>query len=309
MIATDFIYDGTRLTELGYMICQFDEAGGFQTATAGSQLVWSKVPQNGGRTHLLAGTKYDSCFETDISICKPDGSTFSVDEYAFLMRWLNRAEYHELYIGMEPDKRSTSLHSRPSTYVNNVGEVVTIPEMQMVTLGSYNLNVKTSVSYEYDDIHFLGTFNVDRVEFRGRLIGFVLHFTSDGPFGYGAEKTFTFNLTPQSTNVINDISDEVGYIYPSSLTVTCKEAGDLVITNSIEGRRTAIDGVSKGEVITFDETMSIIETSLSSHKVMNDFNFTFFRIANTYDNRRNVISANLNCKISLTYTPRRKVVF
>ncbi len=268
MIATDFIYDGQRLTDLGYMICQFDEGSSFATSSAGSQLTFTKVAQGCGRSHLLAGAHYDECFETDISICKADGSTCSALEYAALLRWLNRPSFHELTICMED------------------GE-----------------------AYDYDNIHFKGTFNVDKVEFRGRIIGFTLHFTSDGPFGYGEPVTKTFSVTTSTPYSFSDTSDEVGYIYPDSLTITCLGSGTLSLTNSIEGRTTTVKNVVTNEVLTFDNTVATVTSSVFGHNVMNDFNYTFFRVANLYATRVNMISSTINCSVVLTYTPRRKVVF
>lgn len=267
MTCTDFQYDGIRLSDLGYMICQFDESGGFASSTAGSQLTFAKVSRNSGRYYLLAGSRYDVPFETSISICKPTGKAFTVAEYAELMRWLNRPDFHDLYIGYD-DAES-----------------------------------------EYDDIHFRGTFNVDKVEFRGKLIGFDLTFTSDGPFAYGEQRTYNFTLNGSNTYTIYEESDEIGYVYPDSLVVTCTEDGDLRLTNSIENRSTSIENVSANEALTFEATVSTLTSSDSSHAVMNDFNFTFFRLANTLEERANVISSNIACTVALTYTPRRKVVF
>ena len=110
--------------------------------------------------------------------------------------------------------------------------------------------------------------------------------------------------SPVNNYILADMSDEVGFIYCDA-TVTCQEAGDLEITNAIENRTTVIKNVTAGEVITMN--FPIVETSIASHKIQNDFDFDFLRIANTYDNRINTFSANLPCTIMLTYNPIRKV--
>ena len=79
MTASDFYYDGLLLSDLGYMICQFDEGGGFNTSSAGSQLTLNQVSAFGGRKQMITGASYEECFQTDISICKPDGGTFNTD--------------------------------------------------------------------------------------------------------------------------------------------------------------------------------------------------------------------------------------
>lgn len=252
---------------MGYMICQFDDSSGFASSTAGSQLTFTKVSRNSGRYFLLSGSRYDVPFETTFSICKPTGKQFTLAEYAELMRWLNRPDFHDLYIGYDDE------------------------------------------DCDYDDVHFRGTFNIDKVEFYGKLVGFDLTFTSDGPFAYGEQRTYNFSLTDSSTYTIFEESDEVGYVYPDSLVITCGSAGNLRITNSIEDRSTYVANVSSGESLTFESTVSTLTSSNTSHVVMNDFNFTFFRLANTLTSRKNVISSTLPCTISLSYTPRRKVVF
>lgn len=64
-----------------------------------------------------------------------------------------------------------------------------------------------------------------------------------------------------------------------------------------------IKNVSVGEVITIDGPTHIITSSLDSHKLYDDFNFEFFRIGNTINNRNNRISASLPCKLEFTYSP------
>lgn len=40
----------------------------------------------------------------------------------------------------------------------------------------------------------------------------------------------------------------------------------------------------------------------------NDFNFVFFRIANSYENNQNIISVNIPCEITIKYYPVAKGV-
>ena len=92
-------------------------------------------------------------------------------------------------------------------------------------------------------------------------------------------------------NITND-SDEIGVLYPDLLEVTCKQDGDLSITNNLEGRVTFITGCTAGEKITMDCVDKIVTSSLASHKkIYNDFNFTFFRLYNSYSDRVNTITS------------------
>ena len=51
----------------------------------------------------------------------------------------------------------------------------------------------------------------------------------------------------------------------------------------------------------------VIQSSISSHNIQNDFNWNFFRIANTYDNSRNDLTISLPCAIKVEYSPIVKV--
>ena len=103
---------------------------------------------------------------------------------------------------------------------------------------------------------------------------------------------------------LNDTSYEEGYIYPK-MEIKIKKDGDLIIHNSIENRETYIANCKSGEVITLD--YPVIQSSDSSHNIQNDFNWTFFRVANTYDNSRNDLVITLPCSIKSKYSPIVKV--
>jgi len=55
--------------------------------------------------------------------------------------------------------------------------------------------------------------------------------------------------------------------------------------------------------ITLDGDTHIITTTYTSHDVCNDFNYEFFRIGNTINNRNNRISVSLPCNVVIKYTP------
>lgn len=271
MRATDFIYDGVRLSSLGYMICSFD-SGGMDTVSAGSEITFNSVKQHHGIYYAQTGTEYEQCFSTSFSICKdiPDsaGKEITLEEYRQLMRWLNRCQFHDFIL--LDDKESG-----------------------------------------WADIVFQGSFNIEKVEFCGNLIGLNLTLTTNRPFGAGKPTTVQFSLTGDgdSYTFTND-SDEIGVLYPDLLEITCNGSGDLELENTTEGRVTFIAGCTTGEVITMDCVNKIVTSSLLAHKkIYNDFNFTFFRLYNKYTDRNNTITASIPCAIKIVYSPIRKAVF
>jgi hypothetical protein len=161
------------------------------------------------------------------------------------------------------------------------------------------------LSKEFIDLYFEASFNISRIELDGRLVGLELEVFTNRPFALKEPITINVkNLEQDGKHSINDISHEEGFIYPLT-EITISEDGNLKIHNAIENRDTYIANCKKGEVITMD--YPVISSSISSHNIQNDFNWVFFRIANTYENSRNDLTISLPCSIKATYSPIVKV--
>lgn len=158
---------------------------------------------------------------------------------------------------------------------------------------------------DHMDLYYEARINVSKIEFNGQLIGLELNVLTNRPFALRDPKTINIkNLTLNGKHSFNDISHEEGFIYPYT-EITMNASGNLKIHNAIENRDTYIANCVAGEVITMD--YPVIQSSISSHKIENDFNWSFFRVANTYDNSRNVLTISLPCSIKVTYSPIVKV--
>lgn len=265
MKAFDFEFDGLSLSDLGYVICNFGDKG-LETISNGSKISFNTTPIFNGSEHLLTHTNYDERLESNFAICKDSCSTKSGD--------------------VEP---------------------ITVDEQSQIMRW---LNRKTFCKFKlkqkgYENIYFEGSFNVDRYELDGEVYGFELTFISNRPFALYEPITYEFSVTEDNlTYVINDISDEIGFIY-ADVEITCQTDGDLIIENNIENRRTRIDNCVTGEVITFNNP--IVATSISTHKIQNDFNYNFIRIANTFNDTENILTFSIPCDVKLTYIPIKKV--
>lgn len=196
------------------------------------------------------------------------------------------------------------------------------------------------ITDEYERINFYGTFNIEKVEHRGRLIGFTLSFTSNAPFGWGDQVTDTFSLTTSSSHIINDNSDEYGEIPFDSFIITCNGSGTLKIENHYNHRITIISDCVDNEVITIDGKTLTVKSS-TGRNVYNSFNFVYPMLSATVDIDKllglnlatnlvtmsgdlittiggnsivvgakvNLFTSTLPCTIATTHTPIRKVVF
>ena len=155
------------------------------------------------------------------------------------------------------------------------------------------------------DLYHEAIINVSRIELDGKLYGLELNIQTNRPFALKEPRTITINNTVQDgKHSINDTSYEEGYIYPE-MEIVVNQDGNLKIHNAIENRDTYIAHCTAGEIITLD--YPVIQSSDSSHNIQNDFNWKFFRIANTYDNSRNDLTISLPCSIKIKYSPIVKV--
>jgi hypothetical protein len=258
----DFEYDGLKLSDLGYSVCQFDTKG-IQTVSNGSQITFNKVSTLNGAKHELTSVKYESCLESTFQICKnicgSDVLEISVDELRLISKWLNRTEFHKFKI----------------------------------------------LNDAYLDIYFEASFNISRIEMDGKLYGLELKLQTNRPFALQEPKKITIkNLIQNGKHIVKDYSDVEGYIYPE-VEITINESGNLNIYNEIEDRNTFIANCVAGEIIKMN--YPIIETSSSTHKIQNDFNWNFFRIANTFTDSVNKVTISLPCTMKIIYSPTVKL--
>lgn len=157
----------------------------------------------------------------------------------------------------------------------------------------------------YIDLYYEVSFNISRIEIDGRLYGLELQAVTNKPFALKEPKIITIkNTVKNGKHSINDESYEEGYIYPH-VEITMSQAGNLDVYNAIEDRHTIIKNCKSNEIITMD--YPVIQSSISSHNIQNDFNWQFFRIANTYEESRNDLTISLPCTIKVKYSPIVKV--
>ena len=158
---------------------------------------------------------------------------------------------------------------------------------------------------DYIDLYFEASFNISRIEYDGKLYGLELHVITNSPFARKEPRVVNIiNIKQDGKYSLNDTSYEEGYIYPYT-EITINQDGNLNIYNAIEDRNTYIANCVAGEVITMD--YPVIQSSVSSHNIQNDFNWNFFRVANTFNNSRNDLTISIPCTIKVKYSPIVKI--
>ncbi len=318
MKAYDFEFDNRKLSSFGCILCQFGEKG-LETISDGSQISFNTVPTMGGSKHNLMSTEYEDCLETTLQICKHSCSggikEISPAEHRELTKWLGRKKFLKFKI---LDESYIDLYFEASFNISRIeigGRLYGL-ELEVKTNRPFALKEPRTINivceegkevygwekYQTDpEIIKLGyvtsadenAYPQGKVDENGNII--------EGAHTDGYQYVIVGQVYKAS---LNDTSYEEGYIYPQ-MEVTVKKAGNLTIHNSIENRETYIANCQVNEKITLD--YPVIQSSISSHNIQNDFNWTFFRVANTYDNSRNDLVVSLPCSIKIKYSPIVKV--
>lgn len=271
MRATDFEYDNQCLSDRGFIICDFDLSNGVNEVDAGSTITFNKVARNKGKQNSLTSTQYDECITATFDICK-DPSIYDVDEME-----ISTEEFRDIMRWLNR-KEFLKFHI-----------------------------IDNNDDFEQDSCYYNASFNINKIEISKKLYGLRLKLETDCPFGYGREQITSWIFGDvDDIKILNDMSDEIGYIYPTVI-ITCNKDGDISLCNETENCTTSIRNCRAGEVITLHGDTQIISTTCSDHDICNDFNYVFFRIGNTLDNRVNRIYATSPCSVVIRYVPIIKI--
>ena len=161
------------------------------------------------------------------------------------------------------------------------------------------------INEEYVDIFFEASFNVSKIQSEGKIYGFELEVRTNRPYALQEPIVlYLRNIVPYGEKRIYSKSDEEGHIYPD-MEIVIAQDGDFELYNSFEGRTMRIANCKAGEVIRVN--YPVIESSIAEHKIQNDFNWKFFRIANTLRKNINDVTISIPCTIKIIYSPVVKV--
>lgn len=270
MYATDFEYNGTLLSSLGYMICSFDGSSN-GNVSAGSDITFNMISPNRNSKFRIYSSKYESSYTTTFSICKniesmssvnQDEQYLSTNDISELHKWLCRKSFKKFKAHQDG----------------------------------------------YEDIFWNGVFTSEQYLINGRTAGLTLTLITDAPFAYQEpekESTYDFYLAKDVPFEIYDTSDEEGFIHPN-LTITVLEPGTFTLSNSMDNKIMRIYNCSENEVITIDGENLIISSTMQNH-ITSDFNYYYPKIVNDDGHFLNQITSSLDCKIELSYAPIRKI--
>lgn len=264
MYAVDFEYDGLRLSDFGLTIGRVDSSSDIDVVSAGSNISFNTVKRHHGKIYGLTSTSYEECITTTFQIFK--------DPCQYDTLKLTNDEFRELMRWLNRHK-FLKFHLIPEDGDNR------------------------AICYYY------ASFNVGKILVDDEVSGLELEMETNRPYGVG--ETQIYDCVVEDTSEVfsfDDISDDISYTFVN-MHIVPSEDGDLTITNQTIGSTTVIKNCRAGEKINIDGDTMIITSSLSSHKICNDFNFEFPRIANTFDNKSNEFTFSLACAVEISYDP------
>lgn len=268
MHTTDFEYAGEKLSDYGMLLCTFGTPGEIETVSSGADLLFLQVNPSGRSYFNIASTSYEAAYTTTFQICKDPCTNGDMT--------LSSSEVSSLQRWL----------CRKNQY--------------------YRFKIHQE---DFEHIYWNATFSAKQMNLNGNIIGMELTLLTDAPFAYMDEIQIHEDCSGEKLSFdLFDMSDEEGYIYPN-IEIELLETGDGVfqLSNSLDGIKfTRIKNCTAGEKISIHGKTHLISTT-GNHVLSKDFNYVFPKIINTYLDNKNVFTCSLKCKITISYSPIRKV--
>ena len=263
MKAVDFEYDGQHLSDYDFIICDFDGSSGANTVDIGAKISFNKSPIFQGKKHVLLSSEYEDCVSAEFDICK-DPEVYDDLE-------ITSDEFRDL--------------------------------MRWLNRRRFHELCIFDQDEDYESVYFNASFNIEKIKIGEKTCGLRLSMETDSPFAHGAEQKFRHTFSNSSDEyVVSDLSDDIGYIYPV-LTIKCMADGDITVSNTTFECSCTINNCENGETIVIDGNALSIATDNETHNIYNDFNYEFFIIGNSINNRKNRITVSAQCEIEIRFSP------
>ena len=308
MKAIDFEFDNKRLSSFGFIIANFGDKG-LETVD-GAEITFNTVSSLNGSLHHTTSTVYESHLETTIQIVKYSCATAGIQEissveFREVSRWLNRRKFLKFKL---LDEGYIDLYYMAS--VVSIGKIeldgrLMGLELHIITNSPHSFKEPKTITInctEGQEVYGWEKYQTDPEIIKlGYVTSTNVNAYPSGVHEDGYQYIYVGEVYKAS---MNDTSYEEGFIYPA-MEIKVNKDGNLKIHNSVENREMYIKNCVAGEVITLD--YPVIKSSVSSHNIQNDFNWNFFRVANTYENSRNDLTISLPCSIKIKYSPIVKV--
>ena len=275
MYITDFEYANQRLSDLGYVVCKISTSSGIEEVNIGCDITFNTVKNNNSSRHYNTSSYFDDVYSTTFEISK---NTCGLQTADLAMS------------DLEVRQLTKWLNRRDKRNIKKF-----IP---------YNRDIISS------ELNYFGSFNVNQIEFNGKIIGLKLTFVSDSPYALGEENSICITTSENNeTFFIYGDGDDIGQIIKPKVIIKCLVDGDLKITNKTTKNEIYIANCINGEEILLDGEHGIIYSYNEFHNntISSDFNYGYFDIQIDDGSSENEYEISIPCSLVIKYAPPRKV--
>ena len=282
MYLTDFVFDGVKLSTLGYIVGSAVTSNN-DSASAGSKLDLQTTTNRANNITQIINAQYNEPISVTFDIikhaCNATAAHVVEDvEIPLIMQWLNRTEYCRFY----PIYDDLSLM----------------------------------------DVYFNGTFTeINTIQLGGNVVGFTVTFNANAPYGFGDYEDIEFTFDRNHGEYYYDQSTEFGFHYLDKVVFTLSQDDDIMLrtshtpsmpadevnTESITTGITRVYNCKEGEIITLDGVHKIITSNMNHPNLFNDFNYVFPRVKSTLKSTMNTFYSTTRCSVKIIYHPIKKV--
>lgn len=272
MWATDFEFADKRLSDFGFIICHINTDSGFRDVETGSDMTFNTVKNNYSSKQYVTSSSYENVYTTSFDIIKNPCDTGGKTVYCTV------EEIRRLNIWL------CRREYRKLKFIN-------------VVEGDYNLN-------------YYGSFNTKQIMNGSNIVGLSLTFTSNAPYGFSDELELEYEITSEYEHFsLSGDNDELGFIYPKVSIYFPNNCNEFQLLNITTGTKLILRNCTADETIVIDGELKFIRTNEKEHKetIYNDFNYEYLDIMVNEDYSVNTYEVSSPCKITITYSPIRKV--
>lgn len=271
MYCTHFTYNGNSTQDHGVIICSFN--GGDGEPVSGGKLQMTTVKAPLSNQWMKTNATYNEPLTFSFEICKnPCYKTHWGNDFAF----------------------------SPSEQV----------EMKR-WLERKEFHYLIFDDGDMENIYFNSQIKLTEQKNGGQITGYQLEVLCDAPWGWSEERVANlYSEKDENGNEIGiveifDSSDEIGSVVPT-VELTAISNGMIELYNDNTSDTTIIENCKAGEIITMTEAFRI-HSNMEHKDLLQDFNFVYPRIQNSYTSNRNTFEL-INCKAKISWREPRKAV-
>lgn len=269
----DFAFNGRKLSDFGYICCNFDSSSGTVEVSSGADVTLNQEKPSGSNKFNLYSISYDEPFTLPLSIClnpcaNYENMDISVEQARKIQKWLSLRDKKFMLdvIGFED--------------IYWIGTFTCKQVMLNSSIIGFNLTFTANTPYALQKDK---SFNIELSD----ALESDIVFTSD-VYGY---INVDYVITVKEAG---NLKFDTYYYNPNTESYTLDR--EFTVQNCIADEKIYVKGETQ-----------LVTSSRTVHELGKDCNFILPRIVNTYQSDdeevRNKIKSNLKCNVQITYNP------